>query len=79
MFTLRCLYCKLSQDSIPPHILSMVDNATSKSAKADIIKHLFDKDQSGNWMMNDKKPMFQQALTLRGMLYGSGSSQSYRS
>ena len=57
----------------------MIDNAVSKSAKMDIIKQLYDKDHSGNWVMNDKKPMFQQALTLRGMLYGSGSSQSYRS
>jgi hypothetical protein len=57
----------------------MVESASTKSAKADIIKQLYDKDQAGNWIMNDKKPMFQQALTLRGMLYSSGSSQSYRS
>ena len=41
----------------------MIDNAGSKSAKADIIKQLYEKDKQGNWVMNDQKPMFQQALT----------------
>ena len=65
MLTLRCFYCKSSQDTIPPHILAMYDGA-GVSEKAKIISELFEKSNDGKkecWSMNDKKPYFQQALT----------------
>ena len=67
MLTLRCFYCKSSQDTIPPHILAMYDGA-KPAEKSKIISELFEKTGkagtgSDRWIMNDKKPYFQQALT----------------
>ena len=67
MLTLRCFYCKSSQDTIPPNILAMYDEA-KPTDKSKIISELFEKTgktSTGNelWVMNDKKPFFQQALT----------------
>ena len=67
MFTLRCFYCKSSQDTIPANILAMYDEA-KPTHKSKIISELFEKtgkSRTGKelWVMNDKKPFFQQALT----------------
>ena len=67
MFTLRCFYCKSSQDTIPANILAMYDEA-KPTHKSKIISELFEKTGKTStgkelWVMNDKKPFFQQALT----------------
>ena len=63
MLTLQCFYCKLNQDEVPAHILSMVDDEPNKKRKTDIIKVLFDKSKNGSWEMNTEKPIFQQEVT----------------
>jgi len=91
--SLLCFYCKLSQDEVPEHILSMIDNTGNKRQKMDYIKELFVKGKSGSWEMDTTKPIFKQELTyFRGLLYSlalelsnpmsislSRSLQSYRS
>ena len=67
MFTLRCFYCKSSQDTIPANILAMYDGA-KPAEKSKIISELFEKTGETStgkerWQMNDKKPYFKQELT----------------
>ena len=93
MPTLLCFYCKLSQDDVPEHILTMIDGTANKRQKMDYIKELYVKGKSGAWEMDTTKPIFKQELTyFRGLLYSlalelsnpmsislSRSLQSYRS
>ena len=61
--TLLCFYCKLNQDELPPHILTMIDGS-NKRQKQDLIKELFVKGKNGLWETDTSKPIFKQELTL---------------
>ena len=79
--TLQCFYCKLNQDNLPAHVVSMVDDAPAGRAKSELISQLFTKGKCG-WETDTTKPIFKQELTLGLAIqssFGALKSNEYQS